>query len=263
MFPTLNIGGAAIQLPGLILLVSVWIALTMAEREAKSLGRASDPIYRLSSTILFSGLIGARLGYVLTHLNAYKNDPLGIIALDTSTFNSAIGLFIALLVGYGYGKYKKMPFWQTLDILTPSLAILGVGIGMAHLASGDAYGTPTALSWGITLWGADRHPTQIYEIMAAALIWMAVLLLPTRSYAGRTFLTWLTLSAAARLLIEAWRGDSPLIAGLRLPQLVALVILLLSLWKMGRLRSTHLTAMAEKEALAEETTHPLTTPLDT
>ena len=41
------------------------------------------------------------------------------------------------------------------------LRILGL------LLSGEAFGAPTSLPWGVPLFGAVRHPTQIYLALAA------------------------------------------------------------------------------------------------
>jgi len=68
-----------------------------------------------------------------------------------------------------------LPLWPALDALTPGLAAVMIAIGLAHIASGDAFGSPADLPWAIQLWGARRHPTQIYETLAAALIFASTL----------------------------------------------------------------------------------------
>ena len=154
------------------------------------------------------------------------------------------GVVGALLVSLVYGQRKGLALWPTLDTLTPGLAVMGVALGLSQLASGAAFGSPTELSWGIELWGARRHPTQIYASLAAALI--LVVLRPQGRLAQRLqalapglhFWAFIGLSALARLLLEAWRGDSALIfGGLRQPQVVAWLVLALSLWAIGRILS--------------------------
>jgi phosphatidylglycerol---prolipoprotein diacylglyceryl transferase len=80
------------------------------------------------------------------------------------------GAFLALLTAFIYGQRKKMPFWLTIDALTPGFAIFMIAYGFALLASGDAFGTAAQLPWSIYLWGEWRHPTQIYAILAAIAI---------------------------------------------------------------------------------------------
>ena len=116
------------------------------------------------------------------------------------------------------------------------LATLAVGLGFAHLANGSAYGAATKLPWAIYLWDDYRRPAQVYEVFAATLILGLIWRGRTASlFPGFLFLSWLSLSAAARLLLETFRGDSVLVlGGLRTAQPGALAVLLLSLWVMGR-----------------------------
>ncbi len=124
-----------------------------------------------------------------------------------------------------------LPLWPALDALTPGLAAVMIAIGLAHIASGDAFGSPADLPWAIQLWGARRHPTQIYETLAAALIFASTLQRPTPyPFPGSAFLRFAAITAAARLFLEAFRGDSLLmLGGIRTMQVVSLAVLMLAL----------------------------------
>ena len=69
----------------------------------------------------------------------------------------------------GGGQRRHLPLWRSLNALTPSLSAFPVSVGVAHLSSGDAFGTPASMPWAIELWGARRHPTQVYEILLGLL----------------------------------------------------------------------------------------------
>ena len=111
---------------------------------------------------------------------------------------------------------------------------MAIFLALAHLASGAAFGAETSLPWALELWGAKRHPSQIYEALAAALILLVCW--PGRKTwrqnpAGIYFLSFVALSAAARLFLEAFRGDSlTWLWGLRTNQIIAWLVLALSLW---------------------------------
>jgi prolipoprotein diacylglyceryltransferase len=94
----------------------------------------------------------------------------------------------------------------------------------------------------VELWGERRHPSQVYEILAAGAI--LAILWPGRwkdkTPAASCFLLFVALSAAARLFLEAFRGDSVLLAGgLRAAQAVAWLALAASLWGLHRLRTNN------------------------
>lgn len=242
MLPILQIGPLAIQTPGLILLLGLWLALSLSERAAARLGINPNLIYNLTFAGLIGGLLGARLGYVARYPEAFAASPASLLSPNPGLLDAWGGLAGTALVALIYGQRKGLRLWPTLDALTPGLALLFVALGFADLASGAGFGAITNLPWGIALWGATRHPAQVYAILAAALV--LLLLWPGGSLfrrlneiaPGLVFWAFSGLSALSRLVLEAWRGDSVLIlGGLRQPQLVAWLVLALSLWAMGRL----------------------------
>jgi phosphatidylglycerol:prolipoprotein diacylglycerol transferase len=101
-----------------------------------------------------------------------------------------------------------------------------MGLALAHLAAGTAFGKPTTLPWGIDLWNAKRHPTQIYELIVSLLIF-GILWFRKNGYPGGSeFLLFTALTAGARLFLETFRGDSILVfGGVRLAQVIAWILL--------------------------------------
>jgi phosphatidylglycerol:prolipoprotein diacylglycerol transferase len=168
---------------------------------------------------------------VLRFLELYIQSPLGIIALNPNTLSPLEGIVAAILVAFIFGQRKDLPLWKTLDILTPGVAIFMVFIGFAHLASGDAFGAETSLPWAIDLWGARRHPTQVYEILAACLVLYFILRLnATSRFDGFLVLAFSVMATISRFTIEALRGDSVIILeSIRTAQLMSLIILVGSL----------------------------------
>ncbi len=237
MLPILQIGPLAIRLPGLLLIVGLWLAMMVVEREASRREIQGSLLINLIFIALLAGLIGARLGHALHHLNAYVQNPLALISLNPEALAPLEGVVAAGLAAWVYAQRKGLPLRSTLDALTPGFSVFSVFVGIAHLSSGDAFGAPTELPWAIELWGARRHPSQIYEILAAALI----LLLVWRSrrwpmFSGFLFLEWLAATALGRLILEVFRGDSLIVLGsLRAAQLTSALILLVSLGAMHAL----------------------------
>ena len=106
-----------------------------------------------------------------------------------------------------------------------------------HLAAGTAFGNPTDLPWGIELWNATRHPTQIYELIAALIIFGLLWFRKSDLSPGILFLNFVALSAGVSLFLEAFRGDSRLIFGeFRLAQIVAWVVLTVGLIMSDKIR---------------------------
>lgn len=231
MFPILQIGPLAIQLPGLLLLLGVWFGVTLAERSASRHGLPPADVSNLILISLVAGLIGARLGYAARYADVYLAAPLNLVALTPVTLAPVDGMAVGLIAGLVYAQRRNLELWTTLDSLTPGLAAVAVGVGLAHLASGDAFGAPTSLPWAVTLWGAERHPSQVYEILAASGILLLTLRLDRRAgVGGFPFLAFVAATSAARLFLEAFRGDSLIVlGGLRQAQLLAMGAMLVAL----------------------------------
>lgn len=234
MFPLLQLGGFALPVPGLMLLAGLWLGLNAAEKEAKRQGQPPDLVYGLAISGLLGGLAGAWLWYAGRYLDTYPADPLSLFSLNANTLDTTAGLLIGLGIVLIVGYRRRLSLRPTLDLFTPGLALFAVALGLAHLAGGDAFGAPTNVPWAIELWDASRHPTQIYETALALLIFVLVWRSRRANlFPGFLFLAWVALTAAARLFLEAFRGDSVVLAGsIRQAQLAALAVLLLALWLM-------------------------------
>jgi phosphatidylglycerol:prolipoprotein diacylglycerol transferase len=229
MFPVLHIGPLAIQTRGIIILASIWFASEAAERGAKRLGLPGDRIYTLTFIAAIAGVLGARLGYVVEHFTIYQAYPAQIIALDLNTLSTGWGVAVGVLSGYVYARRTGLANRKLLDALTPGLIVLAGGLALADLASGDGYGSPTSLPWSIELWGAARHPTQIYQLIAMIVIgW--IVLKGDRVFDGRRFGSFVALYAASRLIVEGFQGDSVVIDGVRTAQVWSLGVLLVAVW---------------------------------
>ena len=211
----------------ILIVVAMWVGLTLAEKRSEHYGVSKEQLNNIAFYSLFGYIIGGRLLFALSNLSAFSKSPLSIFSPNPDLFDSTGGLVVAILVGFVYGQRQKLQHWGTLDALTPIFAMLAIGLSLAHLAAGTAFGSPTALPWGIELWNATRHPSQIYELIASLFIFGWIWFLKSDFPGGILFLNFVALTAGARLFLEAFRGDSTLVLGdFRLAQIEAWIILL-------------------------------------
>lgn len=234
MLPILRLGPLTLQAPGLALLAGVWLGVWLAERQAARLKLDPAAVSNLIYVVLFAGLLGARLTYAARNLSAYLASPLGLFALTPATLWPEAGLLIGLAAAAWYGRRRELRLRPSLDALAPGLAAFLVALGVAHLFSGDAYGAPARLPWSLYLWDEYRHPAQVYEILAALLVFGAAWKKPFGDEGtGLNLLAVVALAAAARVLLETFRGDSLIwAAGFRAGQVIGLLVLAAALWLM-------------------------------
>ncbi len=242
MFPVLHLGPLAIQTPGLILIVGLWIGWNLAEKYLLKLRIPPAKAYTLVGIGLVTAVVGGRLAYAAENFSAFAASPASLISLNLNLWDLPGGAVLGLAGCIAYGLRHKLNFWSLLDSLTPSFAVLMIAASLANLASGNAFGEPAHLPWSIFLWGEWRHPSQIYETLGAisVLIWLlrrASKLAPNHRGPlanGALFLEFVAWSAAWRIFLEMFRGDGSLLFGqLRAAQVGAWIILALGLFLRG------------------------------
>jgi phosphatidylglycerol:prolipoprotein diacylglycerol transferase len=215
----------------ILLLAALWLGLYVSEKRVERHGISKDSLNNIVFYSILGYMIGGRLLFALTNLSAFTESPLSIFSINIDLFDPIGALVIAILVGFVYGQRRKLPLWSTLDALTPLLAVFAMGLSLSHLAAGTAFGSPTTLPWGINLWNATRHPSQIYELITSLLIFGLIWIRKTDSPAGSNFLLFIALTAGTRLFLEAFRGDSTLIfGGIRRAQVIAWIVLAFALF---------------------------------
>lgn len=222
----------------ILVLAAIWLGLSVSEKRVSQFGISKEALSNLLYYSLLGYILGGRILFVLEHIQAFTKSPFSIFSINLELFDPLGALVTALLVGFIYGQRQKLPLWSTLDALTPFFAVLAIGLHLSQLAAGTAFGSPTTLPWGITLWNANRHPTQVYELIASLLTFGFIWYWKKPFPAGSTFLSFTALAAGSRLIFESFRGDSLLtLAGIRTAQIIAWIVLACALLFLEILRA--------------------------
>lgn len=221
----------------ILILAALWLGLTLSEKRANRYGISKEALNNIVYYSILAYVIGGRLLFVISNLASFRESPLGIFSINIDLFDPAGALITAILIGVAYGQRQKLPFWSALDALTPLFAIVAIGVSLSHLAAGTAFGKPAEVAWGIDLWNATRHPSQVYEFIASLIIFGMTWNRKSDSPAGSSFLFFTALTAGARLFLETFRGDSTLVfGGIRLAQLIAWMVLAVALFASESIR---------------------------
>ncbi len=211
MFPVLQVGPLSIQAPGLFLLIGIWFGLMAAEKATKRTGVNPTEIGNL---VFFAGIgtvIGARLIFLLRYPNVFIDRPLNAFSLSPLMLDWEGGILVGALVAFVFIQHRNLSLWKVLDTFTPAFALMITAFGVSRLASGGGYGLPTSLPWGIYLWGAERHPTQIYEAITGLGLFAITMrgVYAKESFPdGAMFLRFAMLSAGVNLFLDSLRADT-------------------------------------------------------
>lgn len=222
----------------ILMLAALWIGLAFAEKRVERHNLTKEALNNLVYYGILGYILGGRLFFVLGNLSAFSDNLLNIFSINIDLFDPLGALAVAVIVGFAYGQRQKLSLWPTLDALTPFFAILAIGLSLSHLAAGTAFGSPTEVPWGMELWNATRHPSQVYELIASVLIFAFVWFRNPGTPSGSDFLWFTSLTAGAQLFLEAFRGDSTLVfGGLRLSQIIAWLVLAAAFFAFERIRA--------------------------
>ena len=215
---------------GVFLLVAFVVGILLLRARTARWGWDGGEVLDLSLYSIIGGVIGARISYVLVNLRDFAADwARGF----TSWRDAGLAFYGALaggaLVAWLYSRRRGWRLGWLADAAAPGLA-LGYAIAMiGTLLYGLNYGRAASLPWAVVLFGEARHPTQLYLMLAALIIFAIVFPAVDRPHApGRVFWAFLCLYGIARVVIEVFM-DSPHVVGpLTLAQAMSLAVAILS-----------------------------------
>ncbi len=185
-------------------LISILHLTLLGRRDGRTFAMVSD----LAFWVMISGVIGARMAYILANLPEFQAAPLEIFRVDHGGlifYGGFLGAIAAIIIFARVKKQKIMPF---LDFVATALP-LGQAFGrIGCLLNGCCYGVPCHLPWSVNIAGAQRHPTQLYETLYCAALYLTLLFCYRRNMKpGRIAALYLFLYPVGRFMIEFLRGD--------------------------------------------------------
>jgi phosphatidylglycerol:prolipoprotein diacylglycerol transferase len=246
---------------GVLLAIAFLAGLWVASRQAKRAGLDANRITDMAVWVLIAGLLGAKVLLVAVDWSYFGRNPRDVLSVFQSGGVFYGGLIAGILVAWRYARRYKLPGWQTADVLAPGV-VLGQAIGrLGCFSAGCCWGKPTQLPWAVTftdVYAARQvgtpmdtalHPSQLYESLAAFLIFLFLLwLAPRKRFHGQVTLVYVALYSAARFGLEFLRGDPDRGSWLRgtvsTSQIIAVVLLLGVALILPRLRATQAVAPA-------------------
>ena len=234
--PTIaHLGPFVLSWYGLAIFVAVVVAVSLALRWARQRGVPAEWIQNVAVWGIVGGIVGARLFTLIDTFDYYVKNPMAIFAL----WQGGLAIYGAVLGGFVGGVLccwrKGYPIGRIADLAAPAM-ITAQAIGrVGCVINGDAYGAPTSLPFALVYTnphntfaplGVPTHATPIYEIVWDLIVLGILLKLRGRLRPdGALFATYLGLYSLGRFFISFFRENAPVLAGLNAAQVIALVVL--------------------------------------
>ncbi|SCH15973.1 MULTISPECIES: prolipoprotein diacylglyceryl transferase [unclassified Romboutsia] len=219
-----TIFGIDVMWYGVLMATGMILGTLLALREAKRVGISEDDVLNLAICAIPSGVIGARLYYVIFNWSYYSQNPSQILNFRGGGMAIHGALIGGILAGFIYTKIKKINFFKMADV-----ALIGMPLAQAigrwgNYINGEAHGGPTNLPWGIIVDGVKVHPTFLYEsIWDFGLFIFLWMFRKKKKYEGQLAIYYIIFYSLGRFFIEGLRTDSLMIGPLRMAQVISLV----------------------------------------
>ena len=209
-------------------LTAVWIL----QQELNRNGYAADLATTIVMSAAIGGLIGARVLFAIEEWEHFTRAPLALL-LSSSGFSWFGGLVAGGLATVWWIRKYRLPFWQAADMCAPALALAyGIGRIGCFLAGDATWGKVSDVPWAMAFpnavagWvdpltgvpyppGVTVHPTQLYELIQSFVVFGILWAFRKHAHrSGAVCAFYLILAGAMRFLVEFWRVNPVIAAGL-------------------------------------------------
>lgn len=152
MNPTMiQIGPLRIQWYGFLLTLAIFIGFELAKRRLRAWGLDADKFETVALWAVVWGVVGARLGYVLTSPSYFLQNPVEVLYIWQGGLSFHGAILGGALVFFYFHKQKGYPLWPYLDAATPGVALGIIAGRIGNLMNGsDTVGRLTSLPIGFT-----------------------------------------------------------------------------------------------------------------
>jgi len=220
--------GYQIRWYGIFMFLAILGGMFLVKYLAKRFYReySEDFLIDLSLVLVVSGIVGARLYYVLMDFGYYLRHPLEMFAVWQGGLSIHGAIIGAVIAGGVFVRKNGFSFLKTADLFTFGL-VFGQMIGRwGNFFNSEAFGLPCDLPWKLYIPFESRplgyifydyfHPAFLYESLCSLII--LIILLCLRFWfkeikAGTIFFLYLVLYSCVRIVIETIRIDSVLSFG--------------------------------------------------
>ena len=227
---------------GLLLVFGMLAAMFVFLRLAKKYKLDSEKMIDLIFWVIIFGVIGARLYAVLLELPYYLDNPLSIVKIWQGGLAIHGAIIAGAMVIWYFAKKQKIDFWLIASIIAPALALAQAIGRWGNYFNQELFGFPTGLPWGIPIEIFHRpavyisdiffHPVFLYESIGNFIIFILLILahkkiniLEKKYWQKIIVLSYFMAYSLLRFSMELIRIDStPIIAGLRWPQIISALI---------------------------------------
>lgn len=239
MHPYLDLGFVQIHYYSICIFIAMLIGIFLVFREAKRQNIDENKIIDLLFYAIIIGIVGARLYFVIFHLDYYLNNPLNIFKIWEGGLAIHGGIIAALIFIYFYTKKKDLNLLKILDILVVALLIAQAIGRWGNFFNSEAHGPETTLETlnnlfvpefvinGMQINGIYYLPTFYFESILCLLGFIIILIIRKKCKIGDLTAFYLVWYGLVRFYIESFRTDSLMFFDFKIAQIVSIIMVII------------------------------------
>lgn len=238
-----SIGPISIQWYAIVILFGASIAYLLGQYRFKQLGYDKEILSDYFFSLLFIGIIGARIWYVIFTFENYIANPMEIFAVWHGGLAIQGGVFAGLIYSYYFFKKRNIPFLVAGDAIMPGVLIAQACGRWGNFFNHEAFGSEVSLEFlqslhlpnfiidHMYIGGAYHHPTFLYESIGNIICFLIIIFLVKRfqKYIGVQFFSYFLGYGIVRFFVEGLRTDSLMFGPIRMAQLVSIVFVIVGI----------------------------------
>lgn len=216
------------------------IGYKICQNTMKKWGYSTEILDNYLFPVMFIGILGARLYYVIFQWDYYSQNPSEIIAIWHGGLAIYGGLIAGTIFSYFYFKYHKIDPFRMADLIMPCV-LLAQGLGRwGNFMNQEAFGKivpesfyahfPTFIKNQMFIEGAYRAPTFLYESMIDILGFIFIVWIFRKYFykkRGDCAFMYMIWYGIGRLIVEGMRTDSLMLGPFRVSQLVSIALIII------------------------------------
>ena len=239
-----SIGPISIQWYAIVILIGACFAYLLGQYRFKQLGYDKDILSDYFFALLFIGILGARIWYVIFTFNElYVNQPMEIFAVWHGGLAIQGGIFAGLIFSYYFFKKRNIPFLVAGDAIMPGVLIAQACGRWGNFFNQEAFGSEVSFAFlkslhlpqfiidHMYIQGAYHHPTFLYESIGNIIVFLIIIFIIKKfqEHIGIQFFSYFVGYGIVRFFVEGLRTDSLMLGPIRMAQLVSIAFLIVGI----------------------------------
>ena len=236
-----KIGPVTIQWYAVVILTGACFAYFLGQYRFKQLGYNKEILSDYFFALLFIGIIGARIWYVIFMFDElYLSNPLEIFAVWHGGLAIQGGIFAGLIYSHFFFKKRNIPFLVAGDAIMPGVLIAQACGRWGNFFNHEAFGGEVSLQFlqslhlpqfiidNMYIGGAYHHPTFLYESLGNIIAFLLIIFVIRKfqKKIGTQFFSYFVFYGVVRFFVEGMRTDSLMLGPIRIAQLLSILFLI-------------------------------------